>query len=428
MKKKFEQSALDHDPQRRQLLKIAGGLVLSSVIPASFARAQTSGTIKIGYVNPTTGPLAVFGEPDAFTLEQVRKAVSKGLSVGGKKYAVEIITKDSQSDPNRAADVASELILKDKVNLVLACATPETTNPVADQCELNGVPCITTIAPWQPYFFGRGGDPKKGFDWTYHFFFGADQLAGVYTSIWAKVRTNKTVGALWPNDTDGNAFAQIFPPVMKERGFKIIDRGRFQLPVDDFSAQIAEFKRNNVEIVTGVLPPPDFASFWTQAGQQGFKPKMTSMGKATPFPAAIAAIGPRAQNLSNEIWWSPAHPFRSSMTGQSSLALASAYSASTGRPWTMPLGFKHSLFEVALDALKRAGSLDPGDIRNAVKSTNLQTIVGPINFAKGPVPNVAVTPLVGGQWQKVGDKLDLVIIENAQAPNIGIQALAQLLK
>ena len=253
-------------------------------------------------------------------------------------------------------------------------------------------------------------------------------MAGVYTGIWDKVRTNKTVGALWPNDTDGNAFAQIFPPVFKERGFKLVDRGRFQLPVDDFSAQIAEFKRNNVEILTGVLPPPDFASFWTQASQQGFKPKMVSMGKATPFAAAIAAIGPRARNLSNEIWWSPAHPFRSSMTGQSSLALASAYSAATGRPWTMPLGFKHSLFEIALDALKRAGSLDPGNIRNAVKSTNLQTIVGPINFGKGPVPNLAITPLVGGQWQKVGDKLDLVIIENAQAPNIGIQALAQLLK
>jgi branched-chain amino acid transport system substrate-binding protein len=54
---------------------------------------------------------------------------------------------------------------------VVASATPATTNPVADQFELNGVPCITNT-PWQPHFFGRKSDQKKGFEWTDHFFWG----------------------------------------------------------------------------------------------------------------------------------------------------------------------------------------------------------------------------------------------------------------
>jgi branched-chain amino acid transport system substrate-binding protein len=104
----------------------------------------------------------------------VRGILSKGLVNNDKTYKVEIISKDSQSSGSRAAEVASELILGDKVNLIVGSATPDTTNPVSDQAEVNEVPCITTNCPWQPYFFGRKGDPKKGFTWTYHFFWGLE--------------------------------------------------------------------------------------------------------------------------------------------------------------------------------------------------------------------------------------------------------------
>jgi branched-chain amino acid transport system substrate-binding protein len=91
-------------------------------------------------------------------------------------YPVQIISKDSQSSTARASEVAAELILRDKVDLIVAASTPDTTNPVADQAEVNEVPCVTTDCPWQPYFFGRKGDPAKGFTWTYHFFWGLDDV------------------------------------------------------------------------------------------------------------------------------------------------------------------------------------------------------------------------------------------------------------
>src|SRR3982074_1764365 len=148
---------------RRTLVKAGLGAVAApSVLRTIPANAQ-SRAIKIGHVSPRTGPLAGFGEADTFILEQVRGILAKGLAVGGKTYPVEIVSKDSQSSGSRAAEVASELILGDKVDLILASATPDTTNPVADQAEVNEVPCITTNCPWQPYFFGRRGDTKKGF-------------------------------------------------------------------------------------------------------------------------------------------------------------------------------------------------------------------------------------------------------------------------
>ncbi|HEV3504019.1 MAG TPA: ABC transporter substrate-binding protein [Actinomycetes bacterium] len=379
--------------------------------------------IRLGYVSPQTGPLAGFGEADNFILEGVRTALKDGLQIGGTAHAVEILVKDSQSDPNRAATVAGDLITGSEVDLILATGTPETTNPVADQAEANGVPAITSVAPWQPYFFGRKGDPEKPFKWTYHFFWGLEDIIQVFTNLWGEVPTNKVVGALWPNDGDGNAWGdpkQGFPPALEEAGYKVVDPGRYQNQTDDFSSQISRFKSANVEIVTGVPIPPDFTTFWKQAAQQGFRPKIASVGKALLFPSSVDALGDLGDGVSTEVWWTPSHPFTSSLTQASAKQLADDYTKSTGKPWTQPIGFVHALFEVAADALKRAGGVDDKQaIADAIKATKLDTIVGPLDWSSGPVPNVAKTPLVGGQWrQGSGGAYELVIVNNKTAPQI----------
>jgi branched-chain amino acid transport system substrate-binding protein len=126
---------------------VGGRSLLSNVsrVPASASQP----TIKIGYVTPETGALAPFGQADAFVISQIREYVKKsgGIKIGGKRYAIEIITKDSQSTDSTAAQVASQLILDDGIDIMLVTSTPDTTNPVSDQCEANGVPCISSVAP-----------------------------------------------------------------------------------------------------------------------------------------------------------------------------------------------------------------------------------------------------------------------------------------
>lgn len=409
--------------RRGFLIGSSVGIAAAASGLASPAIAQ-SRTLKIGFVTPQTGPLAIFSEPDMFTLEQFKKSIGDGIMINGSKHQVEFIVKDSQSSSNRASTVAEELIFSDEVDIITATATPDTTNPVADQAELNGVPCVTNDTPWQPHFFGRQGDPAVGFQYTYHFFWGLEDVISSYINMWDKVDTNKVVGALWPNDPDGNGWSHPelgFPPVMAERGYTLVDPGRYQNMSDDFSAQISAFKNAGVEIVTGVQIPPDFVTFWTQAAQQGFHPKIMQAAKATEFPQAVAAVGDRANGLSVEVWWSPSHPFSSSFTGQSSAELGASYEEATGNPWTMPLGFKHSLFEVTLDALTRSEDpTDPEAIAAAIGATNLDTVVGNINFANGPVPNIAKTPLVGGQWRLDGGKPVLDIVENGSHPEIAL--------
>jgi branched-chain amino acid transport system substrate-binding protein len=415
---------------RRTLVKagvaaLAGPAVMR-VIPVN---AQ-SRVIKIGHVSPKTGPLAGFGEADNFILDQVRGILGPGLAVGGRTYPVQIISKDSQSNASRASAVASELILGDKVDLIVGSATPDTTNPVADQAEVNEVPCITTNCPWQPYFFGRKGDPKKGFTWTYHFFWGLEDVIAAFLALWDGAPTNKVVGGVFPNDADGNAWGDPnlgLPPALAKAGYKLVDPGRYQVMNNDFTAQITAYKNAGCEIVTGNMIPPDFATFWSQAAQQGFRPKIVTIGKALLFPSVIESLGARGNGLTSEVWWSPNHPFKSSLTGQSPAQLTAAYVAATKRPWTQPVGFQHALFEVAIDVLKRAKALAPKAILDSIIATDYRSIVGPIKWAGLPVKNVTKTPLVAGQWQRMGDKFELVITTNRPAPEIPVGGQLQLL-
>jgi len=413
--------------RRRFLQTLGGGALIAGAAGFSgLVRAQSGRKLKIGFVTPKTGALAPFAEADSFVIEAMRRYFADGLAIGGTKYPVDIIVKDSQSNPNRAAGVASDLIVKDKIDLMLVSSTPETTNPVADQCELNRKPCISTVAPWQPWFFTRGGKPDKGFEWTYHFFWGLEDIIAVFASMWGSVNTNKVVGGLWPNDGDGNAWGDGtlgFPPVLKKGGYTVVDPGRYQNLTADYSAQIAKYKEAKVEILTGVPIPPDFTTFWNQAAQKGFKPKVASVGKALLFPSSVEALGANGEGLSTEVWWTPNHPFKSSLTGQNARQLADGYEAATKKQWTQPLGFAHALFEIAVDVLKRAKDLDsPAAIRDAIAATRLDTMVGHVAWGSGPVKNVAKTPLVGGQWRKGGKfKYDLVVVENSLAAAIPVQ-------
>src|SRR5882762_7536782 len=289
--------------RRRDVIKLLGATAITGpvILRGSTANAATSKVIKIGHVSPQTGALAPFAEADSFILDQIRAVLAKGITNGGVTYEIQIISKDSQSKTNRASEVAADLILKEKVDLLVASSTPETTNPVADQAEANETPCITSITPWQPYFFGRHGTPDKGFTWTYHFSLGLEDITAAYLALWKSVETNKVVGALFPNDLSGNSWADPkfgFPPALQKAGYKLIDTGRFQPLTDDYGSQISAFKNAGVEIVTGTLTPPDFTTFWNQAAQQSFKPKVVTVGKALLFPDSIAALGSRADGLS----------------------------------------------------------------------------------------------------------------------------------
>jgi branched-chain amino acid transport system substrate-binding protein len=123
------------------------------------------------------------------------------------------------------------------------------------------------------------------------------------------------------------------------------------------------------------------------------------------------------------VWWTPTHPFSSSLTGASAQALSDEYTEATGKQWTQFVGFVHAVLEVCLDSVARAGSTDKQALVDAIAATNLDTIVGPVTFGREGLPkNVSPTPLVGGQWQQqeagAPFPFELLVVDNTQAPEI----------
>jgi branched-chain amino acid transport system substrate-binding protein len=416
---------------RRSLLRaaglgaaaIGGSSLLSACGGVKGTGSSQSDVLKIGYVSPQTGPLAGFASADNFVVKQITQATRNGFTAGGKKRRIEIVVKDTQSNPNRATEVTRQLINSDQVDLIVGSSTPDTTNPVADQCEANGIPNVTTIAPWEAWFHGRNGKSGEGFTYTTLFFFGMQEFADCFVPMWDRIGAgSKDVAALWPNDTDANAFRQGLPPLISKGGYSAVDGGAYQDGASDFTAQLAKFTQSGADLFTCTPIPPDFQTFWKQAQQQGFRPKLATVAKVMLFPSEAEALGPLANNIATDFWWSPAHPYESFFDGKSAKQLADDFASSTGKQWTQALGSVYSLFEIAVQALKTAS--DPKDrkeVASNLRTMKIDGMSGHLDFTAGPEPGIAIQHPVGGQWRKgTSFPWDVVIVDNTPNKDVPV--------
>src|SRR6266487_869477 len=372
----------------------AGGILAacSSGIKGSGTSSST-GTIKIGFVTPLTGPLAGFASGDKFVVSTIRAtpAYSKGFKIGGKTYKVNITVADSQSDPNRASQVARQLILNDNVDMLLTTSTPETTNPVAVVAQTQGVPCVSTVCPWESWYAGLGGNPAnptKSYQYVTLFFFGLKEFQGCFVPMWNRVpAANKRVACMYPNDADGNAFRAVFTELITESGYTPVDGGAYTDGTTDFTSMISKFKNANAQYFSNCPIPPDFNTFWKQANQQGWKPRLATVAKVLLFPADTVALGPLVNNIATDSWWGPYMPNTSTLTGQTAQALADGYQAATGNQWVQA-------FKAVSDPH------DAAEVAGSLHSVNYSGMCGALNFANGPAPGVAIINPVGVQWKK----------------------------
>ncbi len=393
------------DRVRRRLIQAAGGALAAGSLPG-LAYGAASRTLKVGFVSPRTGPLAGFGECDPFVLRARAQSARQRLAhrrqdLAGRdhrpRHAIRSGARGSARErPDQQAHV----------DLMLATSTPEVVNPVSDACEAAGVPCLSTIVPWEAWYFGRGAKPGQPspFHWTYHFCFGGGDFFKAYNSQWnGPVKTNKRVGILYPNDADGNAVRAHLAPELAKAGFTIVDAGGYEDGTTDYSAQIAKFKSEECEIFNTFPIPPDFATFWRQAAQQGYTRmvKIAQIAKTGLFPSQVEALGSLGYKLATGCYWHPTWPYKSPLTGLTSQALGDDYEKGTGRQWNQQVGASMALLDAGMATLLASGNpKSKADVAKAMSTLKVVTPVGPIDFTKGPVPNVSATPIIGSQWVK----------------------------
>ena len=382
--------------------------------------------IRIGMITPLTGVLAGFGEGTPWTEELLVDYVNNelgGIEVDGKKLPIKLISYDSESDTTKCAELAQKLITDDKVDMMVVRHTPETVNPVSAVCERYEIPTVSMDAPVDAWL------AEGPYEWVFHTHWNLDTMYKQYKALWEKAGATKgtKIGIIFANDADGTAWKATFADQIKADGFELVDPGQYPAGTTDFTDIINQFKTEGVEILAGTNTNPDFGTFWRQSKQQGFEPKFVTMGKAYLLRADAEAIGADLMNgLTGEVWWSPVHPFKSALTGETPASLTELYLEASDREITQPMGYKYASFEVAIDALTRAGTLDKPAIRDAIAATDIETVIGPVKYND---EHYSLSPLTGGQWvvDSTGT-LQLNIVDNSLAPEIPLTGELQLLK
>jgi branched-chain amino acid transport system substrate-binding protein len=431
---------------RRGLLRTAGtgaavlggGAVLdacSSGIKGTSTSTSSTGTIKIAWIHPITGPEAGFGYPDAWVHSKIMATsqFKNGIKIGGKTYDVDYTSYDTKSDDTTAGNLAQQAIA-DGADLLFASSTPETVNGVAVQANAHGVPLICSNCPWESYYGALGGNPQKPTfkpKYSILYFLGAEHLAECFIPMWNKIGAkdgnNHLVSALFPSDADGDAFRAVFPGILSGAGYDIKMSSAYPDGTTNYTSIISYFKSTAADFFTCVPLPSDFPTYWKQSIQQGYKPKLATVAKVLLFPTDAYAMGSEAYNIATDAWWVPSLPWTSSLTGETCSQLAADYTAAgLGQPNANISNY--TLFEIAYAALTQVN--DPHnkqELADALFKVKLaEAVAGPVDYTStntktNPAPGVAITPPVGIQWQK-GTKyaLEAKVVDNTLQPNAKI--------
>jgi branched-chain amino acid transport system substrate-binding protein len=300
---------------------------------------------------------------------------------------------DSQSDSARAAQVAGDLIMNQKVDLIIAQASPNVDIPVSAQAEALGCPCILHFTVPEAHVADA---PAEGLKWTFMQTWSSMCAVVAQEAAFALIPNNKKVAFAAPNNDDGMAWEMMAPPYFKGKGYEFIYNGLYQPGTEDFTADISAYKKAGCELLlhAGAVPP-DFATLWQQCYQQAFQPVAATGGAAIMFPSSLGAISAIAQNLMVQGGWTPDLKFKESLTGMSASELAADFEAVMGAQWDMTITCLQPL-EWAVDIFKRSTDIESKDeTLKSILATKMETMLGPLDMTAAPNPANQTT---AGRW------------------------------
>lgn len=377
-------------------------------------------TIKIGYVNPTTGALAGNGEGCEWAVKQITDYVKDHpITVDGEEKTIEVIVYDSESNQNKCTELAQKLIEEDNIDLMIAIQTPNTVIPVAQVAERFGVPCIATQSPVDPL-----ANSLEEFNWTYDFFYTLDEVYESQKALWIKAgykpNTGAKVGLLFANDTDGTSWHDLFLKKLAKDGYEAIDPGQYPSGTKDFTNVASTFKEKKIDIIAGTNIPPDFMNAYNAIIAAGVEVGCVTMGKCCLLQSDVEALGDLADGIMTQVWWAPTNPFKSDLTGINCEEINNIYKKDNKRIMPQPTAFAYAGLELAVQTFKAAGTTDKQKVLEAIGKLKCQTIVGSVDYSKKLKGlKYSSSVLTGGQWQRdENGELQLKIIDNSLYPDI----------
>ncbi|GAB4228608.1 MAG: ABC transporter substrate-binding protein [Deltaproteobacteria bacterium] len=349
--------------------------------------ARSAEPVKVGVLLPLTGSMAKFGEIEKRSFEMALEEINAKGGVKGSK--IQLVFEDDTGKPEVGRSAVEKLISRDKVSVVTggySSAVTAATAPVAQQFK---VPYLITT--------GSADDiTEKGYNYVFRINPPASEYPNAVISFLQSVAKVKTVAILYENTQFGQSSSKAFEKDCAGLGIKVLVKEGYQAGAIDFKPLLTKVKAANPEMIYMVSYVMDASLLMRQSKELGINPKLFVGGAAGfTLPEFAKSAGAAAEYVYSATLWVETLPFPGAKE------YFNKFRKKYGSDTEYHGAEAYASMYVVADALKRAKSFSPNDVRNALAATDMKTAFGPVKFVsygKKTQQNKLDTYVV--QWQK----------------------------
>ena len=385
--------------KRRWSLLFAALAVGAFLAPAGFAQAP----IKIGVIEPLSGPVAASGNYVRMGAEIARDWINAKGGVNGRK--VELVIEDNKSDPKEAASAAEKLIVRDKVPAIMGAWGSSMTLAAMPKLEEYGVPMVVETS-------SAASVTKRGNPWIFRISPPSEMEALGLEQYVDKLGAKK-VDFLAVNTDWGRGSIQAFGDMLKRKGVEVGAAEMMEQAATDMSAQLNKLKADSSDTLFLTTSVEQITLVLKQAQEQRVVRKVITTGGSSSPTQLIKQAGAAAEGTYHIVFFLPWFP-----EAMPDAKLAKAFVdewAKRGHPFEgLTEGFRgHDGVLTAVEAIKIAGKPEPKAVRDALWKVNVMGVNGPIKFEQD-----------GPQGKESGQSRPSIFIVQVKEGKISLPAFA----
>jgi len=364
---------------------VVAAAILSLAVAASTGFAAE--TVKVGVLLPLTGSQAKFGEIEKRSFEMAAEEINAKGGVNGKK--IELLFEDDTGKPDVGRSGMEKLISREKVPVITGGYSSSVTAAAAPVAQRFQVPFVICT--------GSADDiTEKGYDYIFRINQFASEYPNAVESFLKEVAKDvKTVALLYENSAFGQSSSKSFEEDAKRLGLKIVVKEGYQAGAIDFKPILTKVKAANPDMIYMVSYVMDASLLMRQSKELRINPKMfVGGGAGFTLPEFAKSAGDAANGVFSATLWIETLPFPGAK------AYFDKFKKKYGSETEYHGAEAYAAMYVVADALGRAKSITPKDVREALTKTDMKTAFGPVKFisyGKKTQQNKLDTYLV--QWQ-----------------------------
>jgi len=349
-------------------------LVALTLLPAA-GGAQSSAPIKIGVIEPLSGPVAASGNYVRMGAEIARDWVNARGGVNGRKIELQI--EDNKSDPKEAASAAEKLIVRDKVPAIMGAWGSSMTLAAMPKLEEYGVPMVVETS-------SAASVTKRGNPWVFRISPPSEMEALGLEPYVDKLGVKK-VDFLAVNTDWGRGSIQAFGDMLRKKGVQVGAAEFMEQSATDMNAQLTKIKQTGGDTLFLTTAVEQITLVLKQGQEQRLARKIVTTGGSSSPTQLIKQAGAAAEGSYHIVFFMPWFP-EAMPDGRLAKAFVDEWTK-RGNPFEgLTEGFRgHDGIATIVEAVKLAGRDEPKAIQEALWKVSITGVNGPIKFEKdGP--------------------------------------------